>query len=302
MLNIASTIHLSFTEKTAKVYFSSNSPQHLRLFLIDAPATKTVRLAIYYKLSQRLDVYCKETTYIKPTNAAVSSTGDAILQTPSTNGQFLPPLDGNCGSNWFDWGHQLQYVILRGSDPVDIKVSEAIIVSLELPAMTVDEFFGKNIVRNLAAFLGISPSKIKCVDIVSASGNRRKKRSPTFRVKLMISDHVNDGQPPMTRYQLEKLSTTVMTAMQTRRLSAVLNIDIIKMTITNPIPAVGSPEWQALNNGSTVVAPKTPVQVPKSLTYGHVYKYILEGVKISPAPVVVLKDDNVSSMSPGGGS
>ena len=40
-----------------------------------------------------------------------------------------------------------------------------------------DDFFEENIVRNLAALLGIPMNKVRVVEIISAGGKRRRRRS-----------------------------------------------------------------------------------------------------------------------------
>ena len=63
-----------------------------------------------------------------------------------------------------------------------------IIIGFELPAMTVDDFYGANLIFNLATFLGIPASKIKVAKAVSEIKSRRK-RDTIFKVtrfKLLI--------------------------------------------------------------------------------------------------------------------
>ena len=43
--------------------------------------------------------------------------------------------------------------------------------------MSIDEFFGENIVSNIASFLNIPTSKIRVAKIVSANQGGRKKRA-----------------------------------------------------------------------------------------------------------------------------
>lgn len=73
-------------------------------------------------------------------------------------------------------------ILVQGSNPTEVKMSAMIVVSIGLPAMTQDEFFAKNIVENLANFLGISADKIKVSFPVAETRRRRRKRSETLQV------------------------------------------------------------------------------------------------------------------------
>ena len=42
-------------------------------------------------------------------------------------------------------------------------------------SVTVDDFFKKNLVKNLAALFGIDESRIRVMDVISAGGARRKR-------------------------------------------------------------------------------------------------------------------------------
>ena len=81
--------------------------------------------------------------------------------------------------------NNILHILVRGSGPVDIKTSPLIVVGFDLPAMTTEDFFGANMVSNLAAFLGIPASKIKVAKAVSEVRNRRK-RNAVFRVSCSI--------------------------------------------------------------------------------------------------------------------
>lgn len=78
-------------------------------------------------------------------------------------------------------------VLVRGSTPVEIRTAPVIFVSFELPAMTEDEFFEDNLIRNLAAFLKVPANMIKVTNIIREDGGaRRRKRSSGLKVELEI--------------------------------------------------------------------------------------------------------------------
>ena len=78
------------------------------------------------------------------------------------------------GANWFNATGKQLCVKVTGVKLVDIKTSPLIIVSFEMPAMSVDEFFGEKIVENLAAFFGISEENIKVAEAIPESRRKRQ--------------------------------------------------------------------------------------------------------------------------------
>ncbi len=59
--------------------------------------------------------------------------------------------------------------------------------------MTIDEFFGSNIVQNMATFLDVSPSQIRVANAVFATSKRRRRRSSnsgnnTMEIVIEIGD------------------------------------------------------------------------------------------------------------------
>uniref|UniRef100_A0A8C4N397 Polycystic kidney and hepatic disease 1 (autosomal recessive)-like 1 n=1 Tax=Eptatretus burgeri TaxID=7764 RepID=A0A8C4N397_EPTBU len=91
------------------VYFSSSSPQHLRLMLLNVRSTQGTRVAIYYPTPQRLDVYVGH-QLVAPTNAAWNDKGtEYTLSEPTTSSEFLPQIDSAHGTNYFDPPTQLLF-------------------------------------------------------------------------------------------------------------------------------------------------------------------------------------------------
>lgn len=61
------------------------------------------------------------------------------------------------------------------------RTKSTVFVSFTTPVVTIDEFFGKKIVKNLASFLGILANKIKIAYSVQET-SRRKKRASVIEV------------------------------------------------------------------------------------------------------------------------
>ena len=61
--------------------------------------------------------------------------------------------------------------LIRGDTVIDLKISELIVLTFGLPAVTPAGFFGPNLLTNLAALLGVSTDSIRRVDIKYAGNN-----------------------------------------------------------------------------------------------------------------------------------
>lgn len=104
-----------------------------------------------------------------------------------TLGQYVPELNATHGTNYFDQDFKMLRVLVRGYDPVEIRTAPVIFLSFELPTMTEDEFFGDNLVRNLAAFLNVPQNMIRITNIIREDGGaRRRKRSSGLKVEVEI--------------------------------------------------------------------------------------------------------------------
>jgi hypothetical protein len=66
--------------------------------------------------------------------------------------------------------------------------------------VTVDEFFEVNLVQNLAALLGIDTSRIRIMNVVSADGGARKRR--TADENMVVEFEI--GDPPATTIDYEE--------------------------------------------------------------------------------------------------
>ncbi|XP_073714829.1 fibrocystin-L [Misgurnus anguillicaudatus] len=179
------------TNKSFDIYFTSTTPQKLRLMMLNAKTTEAVRVAIFYSSSQRLDVYVND-NLVAPTNAQWNSAHtDYTTLEPTYPGQYLPSFNSDHGSNFFDPEYNMLYILLRGSQPVQIRTSPLLFVAFNLPAMTEAEFFGDKLVRNLAAFLKVPPNMIRITKIIREGSSARRRRATGLTVEIQIS------QPPI---------------------------------------------------------------------------------------------------------
>ncbi|XP_061110160.1 fibrocystin-L-like isoform X2 [Conger conger] len=238
------------TNKSFDIYFSSTSPQKLRLMLLNADTSKAVRVGIFYNTNQRLDIYVED-TLVAPTNALWNSDhSDYTLQEPSYNGEYLPQMNsGAHGSNFFDDTNKMLRVLLRGSTPVEIRTSPLLVIAFQLPAMTVDEFYGENLVRNLALFLKIPSNMIRITKVISEGEARRRRRSTGLTVEVEIS------QPPQQNTtanstndaainDLRNIADSVGQAAVSGNLSQSIGFNVSSVGVQPPPPPPSDPTWK----------------------------------------------------------
>lgn len=96
-------------------------------------------------------------------------------------------MNATVGSNYFDQDYKMLRVLLRGSTPVEIRTSPVLVLAFNMPAMPVDEFFGDNLIQNLATFLKVPPNMIRVTKVVREDGGaRRRKRATGMTVEVEI--------------------------------------------------------------------------------------------------------------------
>ncbi|KAG7233110.1 hypothetical protein INR49_007463 [Caranx melampygus] len=157
------------TGRSFDVFFTSVSPQKLRLMMLNAERLRlSVLVSIFYSNPQRLDVYVNNKLSLRRM-------------------QIRSSAQRSQGTNFFDQDFKMLKVLVRGSEPVEIRTSPVLVLAFNLPAMTEDEFFGDNLVQNLATFLKVPPNMIRITNIVREDGGaRRRKRSTGLKVEVEI--------------------------------------------------------------------------------------------------------------------
>ncbi|VDP73397.1 unnamed protein product [Echinostoma caproni] len=205
--------------------------------------------------------------------------GQLVLNAPTFAGQYLPdPAANLSGTNYFDETTQLFYVVIKGSSVVELRLQPVIKVSFGLPAMTEAEFFGSNVLDNLASFLGIPKSRIRVAKVVSerSSGSRRRRAATGIQVVLEISEPpsntTNTSSTPATVLDaptatqptaMEIVATTLVNSVQTNMLSSALQVPVSSVQVLQPPPQPGSDRWSALTSGTDSLStqPET-IQIP----------------------------------------
>ncbi|XP_046549966.1 LOW QUALITY PROTEIN: fibrocystin-L-like [Haliotis rubra] len=225
------------------IYFTGTSPQVLRLQLLNADNTKSARVGVYYAERHRLDVYVGD-TYIIPNNGEMKN-GKFAYKSDITNTQCLPdPATATHGENCMIQEEGMMFVNLRGSTPVEIRTTNQFVVGLTF--MTEEEFFGENIVQNLAKFLNVDPSKVRIVKIVRASGSRRRRAVTETRVVVEYGDPPGTAAGSATSYEALDSATAAVT-----NAVALGSLNIgpggsypTSVTVTPPLPPVASEAWK----------------------------------------------------------
>ncbi|XP_056378584.1 fibrocystin-L-like [Hyla sarda] len=279
------------TNKSYQAFFTSTSPQKLRLKLLNTDNTKSVIVGIYYSNPQRLDVYVNN-VYVSPTNIQWKGS-DYTLQEPTYQGQYMPKLGSTIvGENYFDKDYNMLYILVRGSTPVEIRTSPLIVISFKMPAMTEDQFYGANLVQNLAIFLKIPASKIRITKIIREGSSRRKRATGGISVSVEISDppvqqtnsSSSNATDPLTYTDFQTISQDLASSAINGSLSSQLNVTVSSLSVSDPVPSPSDPAW------SQVAA--EPVNGTKASTGS--YLAAVSALKVIQQPVAGLPGDLLS--------
>ncbi|XP_071792804.1 fibrocystin-L-like isoform X2 [Asterias amurensis] len=203
---ISTFYSLIATGKEYEVYFTSTNPQTLRFHLINSLDSQAVVIGIWYSNPQRLDVYYQN-RYVNPNNADFS-TGDFTWKAKDPNlpaDQYNPSVTSSVyGENYFDRTTQTLWMLIKGPVPIEIRTTAVIMVTFGVPAVTVDDFFEVNLVRNLAGLLNVDKSQIRIVDVVSEASGRRRRRAVGGETEVVIEI----GPPPAPTIESPGSETT----------------------------------------------------------------------------------------------
>ncbi|XP_040210574.1 fibrocystin-L-like [Rana temporaria] len=276
------------TNKSFDIFFTSTSPQSMRLKLLNTDDSKSVLAGIYFSNPQRLDVYVNN-VYINPTNIEWKGSSDFTLKEPTYQGQYMPRLNSSVlGDNFFDRDYKMLYVLVRGSSPVEIRTSPLIVIAFNLPAMTVDQFYGPNLVKNLAAFLKIPASKIRITKIIPEGSRRRKRAAGGLSVSVEISDppaeQINSTSSNSTGdlsfSDFQSMSQNLASAAINGSLSSYLNVTVSSLSVSTPVPPPTDAAWSQ-------VAEQPVVSRNQSSSTGN-YLATVSSLKVIREPVAGL--------------
>jgi hypothetical protein len=180
-------------------------------------------------------------------NEEINAKGQIEWTKPATEDEFKPKIgQHSVGEHYFDREWRFLYVMLKGNNIVDIRTKETIFITFSMPMMTVDEFFGEQIIQNIAAFLDIPQNKIKVATAVSQT---RRKRADVNQVTIEIvnlpSSTIDSSNPgDLTSAQLQEIAAKIINAYELGVLASVLELTILDLTLVTPPPGSDTNEWK----------------------------------------------------------
>merc|ERR1719322_1063061 len=112
----------------------------------------------------------------------------------SPDASYVPSIDSKVnGENYFDPITNFLYITLTGGGPVTVKTAPVVVLKFGA-TISEDDFFNPDTVAdNIAALLGIDPSKIKVANIVRENSKRaletrNSTNSTTINFEVVISN------------------------------------------------------------------------------------------------------------------
>ena len=160
---------------------SSTLPINQRIHFKYAPPECKIRLSLYTKRPNRIKVYLgspKNGVERFPTNTKINtSTGKLTWDKP--NKDYIPDIETSlAGAHYQERAEQVLHVIVQGGQMLHLKIAQTLVLELDvMTELTEDEFYDNgNLARNLAALLGIDPSRIRIMNVISESAGQRRRR------------------------------------------------------------------------------------------------------------------------------
>ena len=144
----------------------------------------------------RTDVYCKEGIERHYPKCTRRLDDDRLIYENKPESECMPvPDDGAC-ANYINREERLLYFNMNGNAIIILKRAKIVVVVLWLPDIKLENFYDQdNLIRNLAALLGVQANKVRIVKAVSSgSGGNRRRRQAESGMELQIE--VGDEPPP----------------------------------------------------------------------------------------------------------
>ena len=121
-----------------------------------------------------------------------------------------PTLSDEPGSYFHDREEQMLYLVLADNHEMyEITVSDMVAMSFGIPPVPMDDFFGDQLVDNIANFFGIPADKIKIVDVVSEQSRRRRRSSTKNSIdfEIELDDTISDAVQAKTKEISDEIQT-----------------------------------------------------------------------------------------------
>ncbi|XP_076438592.1 LOW QUALITY PROTEIN: fibrocystin-L-like [Babylonia areolata] len=215
-----------------EIYLTGTVPDHMRFILLNVGAEDCVGLSLWKALPHRLDVSV-DGSYVLPTNGYVSNDRTFMLPEEYPN-QFMPSLENRTmGDHYVDHEASTLHWVHCGPGVLEFQKARVLVVSFGLPAMTDEEFFGEQIVNNLAQFLSIPVEKVRIVDVVREDGGSRRKRSTGLYYFLAEVGDAPGGQAS-DPVDLEAVTDQIVTQVHFLGMDQVLSCTVLSTAILEP--------------------------------------------------------------------
>jgi hypothetical protein len=237
---ISTFLSLIVSNHSYDIYLTATPPNKLRFRIIKSNSAFKIRLSMSYTTSNNINVY-KASKLILPTNAD-NSTGTIVLKDPQGNAnQYMPTFSSLSGTNYMDRTARKIYFSMDGNanNYIDLVISEEIYLSFGVGAISTTAFFNSDkIVSNVAALLGVPPSMIKKVQIVSATGTSKRSSRQVSNQGSKLTVVIGNDPPSVTNEtvpsttnsnQLQNITASIATQFyfgQLQKTAASLNISI----------------------------------------------------------------------------
>ncbi|CBY40006.1 unnamed protein product [Oikopleura dioica] len=256
-------------------YFSSTTPLKAKWYFADAPADCKILVKFYSKRPNRMNFFMDGELSLA-TNAVLM--GDSISWS-KPDPSFFPGLTDSIyshgGANYHDRNNQLFYMILSGGSNYDLEVVSTLVLELGvMTEVTEDEFYDNgNLAANIAALLGIDPSKIRLMNVISETGSQRRKRRAALGYDVINVDinprfrnRRQDDAPGMTLgFEIDPSSNTANGAEANNKLGATIvgSGGSIVENVMNTTTSEIDPSATADENVAIAAAPEPPPEEPE---------------------------------------
>ena len=148
----------------------------MRFHFPQADEACKIQINFYTKRPNRIDL-AMDDVFKPATNAKVN--GDAIEWQKPDPSIHVPGVDSHdAGSNFFNRDNQLFQFVISGGHTYTLTTVQTLVLELEvMTELTDDEFYDNgNLANNIAALLGISPDKIRIMNVIREDSGSRRRR------------------------------------------------------------------------------------------------------------------------------
>ena len=167
--------------KTYDYMMSSTLPIEQRIHFKYAPPECKIRMVLYTKRPNRIKVFVgdgKNAEERLPANTVFNAaTGKLDWAKPDKG--FIPDIGlSKAGAHYQERKEQVLHVIVQGGEMLTLKIAQTLVLELSvMTELTEDEFYDNgNLAKNLAALLGIDPSRIRIMNVINESQSARRRR------------------------------------------------------------------------------------------------------------------------------